>query len=150
MTGTFSPKHYLNSRDPDQLHFGKDSRQGKRQYISSKGKCIDIVAYCQSQNSQRSNKTNATSSQGPRIQKSMMGNIEAKIKKTFKKPLTRKATNSTNGEISSFSMGKKSTNDAQRVDAVTAKHMLNFSMVSSASRGSKSFNKQALQVVQKV
>ena len=79
-----------------------------------------------------------------------MGNIEAKIKKTFKKPLTRKATNSTNGEISSFSMGKKSTNDAQRVDAVTAKHMLNFSMVSSASRGSKSFNKQALQVVQKV
>ena len=73
-----------------------------------------------------------------------MGNMEAKIKKTFKKPLTRKATNS-NGEISSFSMGKKSTNDTQRAEGVTAKHMLNFSMISSASRGSKSFNHQALQ-----
>ena len=74
-----------------------------------------------------------------------MGNMEAKIKKTFKKPLTRKATNSINGEISSFSMGKKSTNDTQMAEGVNAKHMLNFSMISSASRGSKSYNHQALQ-----
>lgn len=50
MTDTFSPKQALLRR-PEQLN----SRQSSKRYISSKGKCLDIVAYCQSQNSQRSN-----------------------------------------------------------------------------------------------
>jgi hypothetical protein len=66
----------------------------------------------------------------------MMGNIEAKIKKTFKKPITRMGSNLTNGELSSFSMSKKSVADAHREVSKNNK-MLSFSMISSASRGSK-------------
>jgi hypothetical protein len=71
----------------------------------------------------------------------MMGNIEAKIKKTFKKPVTRQTTTPSNGELppsqmSSFSMSKKSMNENNKGPSITNR-MLNLSMVSSASRGSK-------------
>ena len=71
----------------------------------------------------------------------MMGNIEAKIKKTFKKPVARQTATPSNGEMppsqmSSFSMSKKSMNENTKASNI-GNRMLNLSMVSSASRGSK-------------